>query len=81
MAEYIEFIECASLSIGYAATGKATVSLSVIRDDGNELVNNYNKRSWGSVNFDTVVMSATQNAIIGSRGWAQWALQMEGVGK
>jgi len=76
----IEFIECPSLSISYDATGKASVSLTVIRDNMGDLQGTYNAETWGGVRFTVGVMAATQQAIIGSGGWAQWSLQMEGVG-
>ena len=76
----IEFIDCASLSISYAATGKATISLSVLRDDRNDLHGTYTNEMWGGVRFDCVVMGASQKAILGSGGWSEWSVQMEGVG-
>jgi len=76
----VEFIDCSSLSISYDATGKATISLSVVRDDGNALQDSYTNRSWGGVNFDCIIMSSAQKPMIGSGGWSEWALQMEGVG-
>ena len=78
--EEIEFIDCGSLSINYDETGKATISLSVVRNDSNALEKNYTNRTWGSVRFNTVLMSASQQPMIGSGGWSQWSLQMEGVG-
>jgi len=78
--ENIEFIDCGSLSISYDATGKASVSLTVVRDDPRPLQKIYNRRSWGRVNFDLIIMAASQSPIIGSGGWNQWSLQMEGVG-
>ncbi len=75
----IEFIECSSLSISYDATGKVTVSMGVIRNDSSALKNTYTSRSWGSRNFDTILMSASQQPMIGSGGWNQWSLQLEGV--
>jgi len=78
--EQIEFIECGSLSISYDAAGSASISLSVVRNDGNSLQGNYHNRSWGGVSFDTVVMNANQSALIGSGGWHRWSLQMQGVG-
>jgi hypothetical protein len=77
----IEFIECPSLSISYDATGKASVSLTVIRDDMDDLSGTYTNESWGGVEFTVGIMGATQQAIIGSGGWAQWSLQLEGVGE
>jgi len=76
----VEFIECPSLSISYDATGKASVSLAVIKDDMSDLSGTYNNETWGGVRFTVGVMGATQQAIMGSGGWAQWSLQMEGVG-
>jgi hypothetical protein len=76
----IEFIECPSLSISYDATGKASVSLVVIKDDMGDLDGTYNSEIWGGVTFTLGVMAASQQAIMGSGGWAQWSLQMEGVG-
>lgn len=78
--ENIEFIDCGSLSISYDATGKASVALTVVRDDRLPLQGSYSNRRWGGVQFDLIVMSANQSPIIGSGGWNQWALQMEGVG-
>lgn len=81
----VEFIDCGSLSINYDATGKVTISLSVVANvkdvNGNATLNGeYDDRTWGDVDFDCVIMSATPAPIIGSRGWYQWGLQMEGVG-
>jgi hypothetical protein len=77
--ENIEFIDCGSLSISYDATGKASVSLTVVRDDRLSLQKQYDNKRWGGVQFDLIVMSAVQSPIIGSGGWNQWSLQMEGV--
>jgi len=81
----VEFIDCGSLSINYDAAGKVTISLSVVSNikdiDGVAILRNqYDERTWGDVDFDCVIMSSTPSPIIGSRGWYQWALQMEGVG-
>jgi len=76
----VEFIDCGSLSISYDASGKASISLSVIRDDRGELQDTYTGKSWGGVNFDCVLMSASQKPMIGTGGWSQWSLQMEGIG-
>lgn len=76
----VEFIECPSLSISYDATGKASVSITVIRDDMNDLRGTYTSKSWGGVRFTVGVMGATQQPIMGSGGWAQWSLQLEGIG-
>jgi hypothetical protein len=78
--EAVEFIECSSLSINYDATGKATVSINVIKNSSGDLSGVYTNRSWGGVSFDTILMSAAQQAMIGSDGWYSWSLQLEGVG-
>lgn len=81
MAEELEFIDCGSLSISYDATGKVTISLSVVRNDRQPITRSrYENRRWGEVDFTCIMMSASQSPIIGSRGWNQWAVQMEGVG-
>jgi len=78
--ESIEFIDCGSLSISFDATGKATISCNVIRNDSGSLVNDYNSWSFGSVHFDGNIMGLNQSPIIGSGGWNQWQLRWEGVG-
>jgi hypothetical protein len=75
----IEFIECASLSIQYDATGKVSVSFSVIRDDNSE-VTGYKNFSFGGVNFDGVIMRKEQQYLRGSGKWYQWQMQWQGVG-
>jgi hypothetical protein len=76
----VEFIDCASLAISYDATGKATVSMTVLRDDSNEIsYSSYTNRVWGSTRFTTVITSAAQKPMIGSGGWNQWSVQMEGT--
>lgn len=79
--ENIEFIDCGSLSISYDATGKATISLTVVRDDPNPLQNTYTNRIWGHVFFSTIIMNESQSPIVGSGGWNQWSIQMEGIGE
>ena len=76
-----EFIDCSSLSINYDATGKATVSLTVLRCDNNEIsYSNYNSSNvWGGVSFNLIIMSASQKPIMGST-WHEWGLGMEGIG-
>jgi len=76
----VEFIECSSLSISYDATGKAAISLTVVKDDMTNLQDTYTDGTWGGVRFTVGVMGASQQAIMGSGGWAQWSLQLEGVG-
>jgi len=79
MAELMEFVECGSLSISYDATGKATISCSVLRSDDQD-IGDYNDWFIGGVNFDGNVMSKIQNPIFGSSGWFRWQVQWEGVG-
>lgn len=76
-----EFVDCGSLSISYDATGKASVSLTVMRCDSNEInYTSYNSGNiWGGVRFDLIIMSASQKPIVGS-SWHEWGLSMEGVG-
>jgi hypothetical protein len=78
--ETIEFIDCGSLSISYDATGKATISCSIIRNDAAGLQNDYNTWRLGGVFFDGNVMGLNQSPMIGSGGWNQWQLRWEGVG-
>ena len=80
MAEQIEFIDCGSLNIKYDATGKATISLTVIKNNNYSLQNSYGDRTWGGVHFDTTLMQANQQYTLGTGGWRQWQLQFEGVG-
>jgi hypothetical protein len=49
--EEIEFIDCGSLSINYDETGKATISLSVVRNDSNALEKNYTNRRYNLGSF------------------------------
>jgi len=76
----IEFIDCSSLSISYDATGKVTISFSVVKDDTSTLSKTYTSESWGGVSFDCVLMSVGQRAMVGTGGWCEWSLSMEGVG-
>jgi hypothetical protein len=80
MAEVVEFIDCGSLSISYDVTGKASVSLTILRSDRNELQETYTNRRWGGVQFDCVIMNLGQRPILGTGGWSEWSMQMEGVG-
>lgn len=78
--ENVEFIDCGSLSISYDATGKASISCTVIRSDSGSLVKNYNGWRLGGVSFDGNVMSLNQSVMLGSGGWHQWQVRWEGVG-
>lgn len=81
MAENIEFIDCGSLSISYDVEGVASVNLTVVRDDDKALQHDYYRKIWGGVAFDLGLMRAQQQPIIGSGGWNQWSLQLQGVGR
>jgi hypothetical protein len=78
--ELIEFIDCGSLSISFDATGKASVSLTILRNDNLMYkVENYTNRTWGQTLFDLITMSASAESLVGG-DWTQWSVQMEGVG-
>lgn len=77
--EIIEFPDCGSLSISFDATGKATASLTVLRNDHNPLQKDYTNKMWGGTSFDLIVMTASPSPIVGSN-WSQWSLNMEGIG-
>jgi len=84
MATEIEFVECSSVSITYDATGKATVSFTIIKNNRNNLSNDYNTfwTDLGGVKFTNGnVMSAIQQPFVGSGGWNQWQMQWEGIGE
>jgi len=78
--EEIEFIDCGSLNISYDATGKASVSFNVVKNNGETSLDRYTNPEWGGVNFDLMVLNSNQKALIGSRGWYEWSLQLAGVG-
>jgi len=75
----VEFIDCGSLSITYDATGKASISFSVLTDN-DKLTDDYTDKEWGSIRFDCVITNVMQRPIIGSKKWFEWSIQMEGVG-
>lgn len=74
-----EFIDCGSLSISYDATGKASVSFTVVKDTSGELIREYDVNYWGGQKFDCILTNVSQKPIVGSRTWYEWGLQMEGV--
>lgn len=80
MANNIEFIDCASLSIQYDATGAVSLSFIVIKNNLDELVGAYTTLTAGGVDFEGVIMSKIQTPIVGSGGWCQWQIQLRGVG-
>ena len=80
MPDDIEFIDCASLSIQYDATGIASLSFVVLKNSMENLTGTYTILTAGGVDFEGVIMSKIQTPIIGSGGWCQWQVQVRGVG-
>lgn len=78
--ENVEFIDCATISIQYDATGGASVSFVVVKSDTNELEKVYTNLEFGGVTFTGLIMSAVQRVVIGSGGWCEWQIQLQGVG-
>ena len=78
--EDIEFIDCSTLSIQYDATGKASLSFTVVRSDIGALQKEYTTLVFGGVTFDGVLMSANKKPILGGEGWTDWQMQVQGVG-
>lgn len=79
MAESAEFIDCGSISIQYDATGRASVSFVVVTNK-ESLGKTYTSLEFGGVSFTGSLMSAVQKPIIGSGGWFEWQMQLQGVG-
>jgi len=78
--ENVEFIDCATISIQYDATGRSSVSFVVVKNGTSELEKVYTDVNFGGVNFTGIIMSAVQRVIIGSGGWCEWQVQLQGVG-
>jgi len=78
--ENIEFIDCSTISIQYDATGRASVSFTVVRSDTEALQRVYTTVVFGGVTFQGVLMSANKKPILGGDGWTEWQLQIQGVG-
>jgi len=84
--ENIEFIDCSTISIQYDATGRASLSFTVVRSDLEALQKTYTNLTFGGVTFEAVIMSASMKPVVGSasppvsEGWAEWQMQMQGVG-
>jgi len=78
--EDVEFIDCATISIQYDATGRASVSFVVVKNGTSELEKVYTDVNFGGVNFTGIIMSAVQRVVIGSGGWCEWQIQLQGVG-
>lgn len=79
MAETIQFVDCSSLSVSFDATGKASVSIQVLRSDDRNIMGDYANMTWGGTRFELVVMNASPSPMLGTT-WHTWSLQMEGVG-
>jgi len=78
--EDVEFIDCATISIQYDATGRASVSFVVVKNDTEELGRSYSTIEFGGVTFTGIIMSAVQRVIVGGDGWCEWQIQLQGVG-
>lgn len=78
--ENIEFIDCSTISIQYEATGRATLSFTVVRSDTESLKRVYTTITFGNVTFQGVLMSANKKPVLGGEGWTEWQLSIQGVG-
>jgi len=78
--ENIEFIDCSTISIQYDATGKASLSFTVVRSDIEALQRVYTTIIFGNVTFQGALMSANMKPILGGEGWTEWQMQIQGVG-
>ena len=78
--ENIEFIDCSTIAIQYEATGKASVSFTVVRSDINDLQRVYTTVTFGNVTFQGILISANKKPITGGEGWTEWQMQIQGVG-
>lgn len=83
----IEFIDCGSVSVQYDATGKATVSFTVVKNSTDPInVSSYKSICFGFINFIGVLMSISQKPIMGSYNqatgemWVEWHMNLQGVG-
>jgi len=74
-----EFVECGGWSVSYDATGKATISASVITSSNN-IGGSYETWNEGGVRFTGSVMSLKGSPMMGSGGWVQWSIGWQGVG-
>lgn len=87
MATDIEFIDCSSVNVQYDATGKASVSFTVIKNSSDSIdVQSYKSVCFGFVQFEGVLMSVVQKPVIGSFNsstgelWVEWQMNLQGVG-
>jgi hypothetical protein len=86
----IEFIDCSSISIQYDATGLATLSFVVLRNNTTPMTSldleKYSSVCFGFVKFIGVLMSVTQKPIIGSFNeftnemWVEWQFNLRATG-
>ena len=75
-----EFVECGGWSVSYDATGKATISATIITDS-NSISGDYNNWSIGCRYFKGSVMTLKGSPLIGSGGWTQWSISWQGIGR
>ena len=69
MAEAFEFIDCATINIGYQSTGLATVSFTVVSTEDAPGVNparDYTDLTFGGINFQGFITNLTTQIIIGA---------------
>jgi hypothetical protein len=74
-----EFVECGGWSVTYDATGKATISATIVTNS-NTIKGQYNNWSVGCRQFKGSLMSLRGTPIMGSEGWIQWSLSWQGIG-
>jgi hypothetical protein len=79
-AGVVEFIDCSTVSITYDATGKASVSFTVVKNTTDDLSNLYTRVTFANRTFTGSLMSVVKRPIFGSDGWCEWQLQLQGVG-
>ena len=66
MAEQFEFIDCATISIGYQSNGLATVSFTVVSTEqtpGIDPVRDYTDLTFGGVNFKGFITNLISSII------------------
>jgi hypothetical protein len=65
----IEFVECSSLNINYDVLGLATVSFTVVADNNNVNLENYQNMVIGGADYSGWISSVTAKPIIGTNWW------------
>ena len=65
--EYIEFIDCTTLSISYDIMGIATVSYNLIRNRPG--VKAWHPLYYGGQKFEGYISSVNMQPIVGTDGW------------